>query len=191
MRYLKYKVTNNDTDVGHTIASDFNIASIVCRLELYHGSNLLEQIHEYGLLVNLRHHICANLASFPSTGNLLEGQSTNGTSRKGEAIAGAGGSRIFCILLFSGIVGVIHSKYFPTGDMAAGDLRLELTLASATDGAVAADAVPLYTISDVGMRIGYTDLAFDASSMVSQSNSGGYMMSFDSFANLASSIETC
>jgi hypothetical protein len=33
-------------------------------------------------------------------------------------------------------------------------------------------------------------LASDAARMVSQSNSGGYMISFDSFANLASSIET-
>ena len=33
-------------------------------------------------------------------------------------------------------------------------------------------------------------MAFDAARMVSQSNSGGYMISFDSFANLASSIET-
>ncbi len=53
MSYLKFKVTNNGTDPAHTIAADFNIASIFSRLELCHGSNLLEQIMEYGLLVNL------------------------------------------------------------------------------------------------------------------------------------------
>jgi hypothetical protein len=190
MSYLKIKVTNNGTDPGNTIPAGFNIASIFSRLELYHGSNLLEQIIEYGLLVNLWHDICGNLASFSTTGNLLEEQSTNGTSRQGETIAGAGGSRVFCIPLLSGIVGVLQSKYIPTGDMTAGDLRLELTLANVADGVVGAGAAPKYTVSDVKMMLEYTDLASDAARMVSQSNSGGYMISFDSFANLASSVET-
>ena len=37
MSYLKFKVTNTGTDAAHTIAADFNIASIFSRLELYHG----------------------------------------------------------------------------------------------------------------------------------------------------------
>jgi hypothetical protein len=73
--YLKFRVTNMGTDAAHTIAVYFYIASIFTRLELYHGSNLLEQIHEYGLLVNLWHDICGNSVAFGSTGNVLEGQS--------------------------------------------------------------------------------------------------------------------
>ena len=42
MSYLKFKVTNLGTDAAHTIAADYNIASIFSRLELYHGSNLRE-----------------------------------------------------------------------------------------------------------------------------------------------------
>ena len=60
--------------------------------------------------------------------------------------------------------------------MTAGDLRLELTLANATDGIVAVGAVPNYSISDVEMMLEYTDLAFDPARMVSLSNSGGYMI---------------
>ncbi len=75
MSYLKFRVAHLGTDPGHTIAADFNIASIISNLELYHGSNLLEQIHEYDLLVNLWHDISANSVAFGSTGNLLEGQS--------------------------------------------------------------------------------------------------------------------
>jgi hypothetical protein len=89
-----------------------------------------------------------------------------------------------------GIVGVLQSKYLPTGDMTARDPRLELTLANATDEVVAVGAAPNYTVEDVEMMLEYTDLASGAARMVSQSNSGGYMISFDSFANLASSIET-
>ena len=46
MSYLKFRVTNKGTDAGHTVATDFNMASIISRLKLYHGSNLLKQIHE-------------------------------------------------------------------------------------------------------------------------------------------------
>jgi hypothetical protein len=55
MSYLKFKITNTGTDAAHTIAAGYNIASIFSRMELYHGSNLLEQIHKYCLLVNLWH----------------------------------------------------------------------------------------------------------------------------------------
>jgi len=56
MSYLKIKLKNTTT--GTTpLEPDFNIASIFSRLELYHGSNLLEQIMEYGMLVNLWHDI--------------------------------------------------------------------------------------------------------------------------------------
>jgi hypothetical protein len=190
MSYLKFKVTNTGTDAGHTIAADYNIASIFSRLELYHGSNLLEQIHEYGLLVNLWHDMTGSSAAHGTTSNLLEGQNVASSLRTGEAIAGANASRVFCIPLLSGIVGVLQSKYIPTGDMIAGDLRLELTLAEAKTGVVAAGAVPKYTVSEVELMLEYTDLASDAARMVSQSNSGGYMISFDSFAVYASSQES-
>ncbi len=74
--------------------------------------------------------------------------------------------------------------------MIAGDLRLELTLADANTGVVAVGAVPRYTVSEVELMLEYTDLASDAARMVSQSISGSYMISFDSFAVLASTLET-
>ena len=95
-----------------------------------------------------------------------------------------------CIPLLAGIVGVFQSKYLPTGDMTVGDLRLELTLANATDGVVVAGVVLLYNISDVEMMLEYTDLASHAARMFSQSKSYGCMIYFDSFASMASSIES-
>jgi hypothetical protein len=74
--------------------------------------------------------------------------------------------------------------------MTAGDLRLELTLANVADGVVGAGSAPIYTIYDVERMLEYTDLAPDAARMFSNSNSGGYMISFDYFANLAFSVET-
>ncbi len=106
MSYLKFKVHNTGTDVAHIIASDFNIASIFSRLQMYHGSNLLEQIHEYGLVVNLLHDMTGSIFSHITTSNLLEGQHGS-TARTGEAIPGANASRVFCIPLLSGIFGVL------------------------------------------------------------------------------------
>jgi hypothetical protein len=90
--------------------------------------------------------------------------------------------------LLSGIVGVLQNKYLPTGDMSAGDLRLEITLANASDGVIG-DAAHTWTVDNVVMMLEYIDLASDAARMVSQNNSGGYMISFDSFANYSSSLE--
>jgi hypothetical protein len=55
---------------------------------------------------------------------------------------------------------------------------------------VAVGAVPKYTVSEVELILEYTDPASDAARMVSHSNSGGYMISFDSFAVFASSQES-
>jgi hypothetical protein len=132
MSYMKFQLKNTIAGTA-PLAPDFNIASIFARLEPYHGSNLLEQINEDGLLVNLWHGMCSSSASFTTTGNLLEGQGA--VIRTGASIA-AGANHVYCIPLLSGIVSVLQSKYLPTGDMTAGNLRLELTLANAADGIV-------------------------------------------------------
>ena len=48
---------------------------------------------------------------------------------------------------------MLLSKYLPTGEMTAGDLRLELTLANTTDGVVGVGAVPNHTVEDVEMML--------------------------------------
>jgi len=88
--------------------------------------------------------------------------------------------------LMSGVMGVLISKYLPTGDMISGDLRMKITLAEANTWVVAVGAVPKYTVSEIELMLEYTNMASDAARMVSQSNSGGYIISFDSFAVYAS-----
>ena len=56
-----------------------------------------------------------------SIGNVIEGMET--TTRVGEALL-VGASRYYTIPILSGIIGCMQSKYLPTGDMAAGDLRV-------------------------------------------------------------------
>jgi hypothetical protein len=56
--------------------------------------------------------------------------------------------------LLSGIVGVLQSKYLPTGDMTAGDLRLELKLAPSAYGVVGViSAASNYMVSEVKIML--------------------------------------
>ncbi len=115
MSYLKCKVTNTGTDAAHNIAADLNIASIFSRLELYHGSNLLEQINEYGLMDNLWHDMTNSTAVRGTTSTLLEGHNFASSLRPAEVIAGNGASRVFCIPLLSVSSGCSRASISPPG----------------------------------------------------------------------------
>jgi hypothetical protein len=198
MSYLKFRVNNTSVrttaEAGDgkqaTITPDYSVSSLIARLEIYHGSNLLEQIHEYGLLHTLWTDITGCSDAHLSTGNVLEGMGT--TVRTGEGIA-VGDSRVYAIPLLSGIIGCMQSKYLPTGDMSAGDLRVEITLANNNDGVTTnltntTAGTKTWTVSDVELMLEYVELNSEAARMISAQNSGGYAISFDSFANYASTV---
>jgi len=198
MSYLKFRVTNtsaitaSEVTAGKqaTIAPDYSVSSLISRLELYHGSNLLEQIHEYGLLHTLWTDMTGCGDAHLTTGNVLEGMGT--TNRVGEDIP-VNTSRVYAIPLLSGIIGCMQNKYLPTGDMSAGDLRVEITLANTNDGVTTSltntvAAAKTWKVSDVELMLEYVELNSSAAQMISSQNAGGYAISFDSFANYASTV---
>ena len=194
--YFKFRLNNYGTT---TLTPDYSMHSIIQRLELYHGSSLLEQISEYNVLAHILKDISSGLDHHYSVGSALEGTSDD-TARVGEPIAArvAAGppiqprTRVFTIQLLSGLLGLIgglHEKYLPVGEM-VGDLRLELTLANLNDPftvPVATD-VPNWSISEMEMILEYVELSDTATEMVAQQNPGGFMLSFDSFANYSSTL---
>jgi len=191
MSYLKFKVTNLNANSGEKFAPDYNASAFISRLELFHGSNLLEQIHDYGLLYQLWMDMTADESAVRYTGSVVEGMSTGAAVRVGADMAGQT-SKVFCVPIMSGIIGILQSKFLPTGDMVGGDLRLELTLANANDavvGAAPTGDVHKWTVSDVELMLEYVELNSDAARMISAQNGGGYMISFDTFANFASTVE--
>ncbi len=109
MSYLKSRVTNTSAITASevtggkqaTIAPDNSVSGLIFRLELYHGSNLLEQIHEYGLLHTLWTDMTGCGDAHVSTGNVLEGMET--TRRIGEGLT-VGTSTVYAIPLLSGII---------------------------------------------------------------------------------------
>ncbi len=66
-----------------------------------------------------------------TTGNVLGGMGTS--AQVGEGLA-VGDSRYYAISLQSGSIGCMQNKCLPAGDMSAGDLRMEITLANNNDG---------------------------------------------------------
>ena len=91
---------------------------------------------------------------------MLEGVGV--TARVGEGLT-VGGFRYYAITLLSGIIGCMQSRYLPTGDMSAGDLRVEIPLANNNDGVTTSltDTIAgskTWTISDVELMLEYVEL---------------------------------
>ena len=186
MSYLKFKIVNLETTTTDTLQFDYSGASLFSSFELYHGSQLLESIREYGALYTLWQDMVGSVEAMKHTGNLLEGCSDT-FERQGMTLNG-GAEITMCIPLLSGIIGSMQSKYLPCGDM-HGDLRVELTLANANDGVIGA-AARKWGVKQATLELEYVELNSEAGRMISQQNAGGYVISGDSFANYASTVST-
>jgi hypothetical protein len=75
---------------------------LIARLEIKHVSNLLEQIHEYGLLYTLWTDITGCADAHFTAGKVLEGMRV--TARVDEGLT-VGDSRYYAIPFLSGIIG--------------------------------------------------------------------------------------
>ena len=191
--YFKFRVTSTvaaAASPGTQTPLDYSAHSFISRLELYHGSNLLEQISEYHVLAHLLKDIQTGADNQLTVGNALEGIAS---ARVGEglqgAISGAGAAaavpRVFTIQLLSGLIGGLQEKYLPVGEM-VGDLRLELTLAPAGEAVIGTN--PSWSIDQMELMLEYVELSDTATAMVAQQNAGGIFLSYDSFANYSSTI---
>ena len=183
--FLSFKLSNLETEVGKTLTLDYSGACLFSSLRVYHGSNLLESIEEYNVLYTLWHDMVGSSEAMKHTGNLLEG--THNTDERTGAVLLPQGGDVLVMPILSGIIGTLQSKYLPVGDMSAGDIRVELTLANAADGVVAA-AARKWSVSDVNLQLEYVELNSEAARMISQQNAGGYVISGDSFANYANTV---
>eukprot|EP00873_Tetraselmis_striata_P013010 jgi/Tetstr1/433274/TSEL_022562.t1 len=183
MSYLRFSVKNKDT--ANTFQPDYTAASFIQSLSVYHGANLLEQIHEYNALFHLFMDLQGSFEELIGAGNILYG--TSGTTKREGATLAADSTTYFCIPLMSGIIGGLQSKYLPTGAMTGGDLRLELTLA-ATNAAVEGTA-PDWEIGNVELQLEVVEVTSEVDRMIQQTNPR-YVISYESFANYTNSIES-
>ena len=186
MSYLKFRFTNTGAQTDSSCSFDYTASSIIERLELYHGSNLLEQIHGYNVLHSLLTDAMGSLEAQTNTGTILEGISSKRDGQNGAP----GESIICCVPILSGIIGVGQEKYLPTGDAMTGDLRLELTLSNTNDGVVGEVSKALsWQVSEVELMLEFTQLNAEAARMIQMQNSSGYMISFDTYAQYTNTVE--
>lgn len=137
--YVRYTVKNNDATVGNTITFDNNGASVIDRLDIFHGSNLLESVQGYNILYS--YVLDFNLQTAQRNG-LSTMYGTDGASvsnnRAGTLIK-VGGQHTVCMPILSGIVGLGADKNLPLG-LLGDDIRLEWVLAPQLQGMVATNA---------------------------------------------------
>lgn len=174
--YIKFTINNPD---ANAVAPDYTADSIFDSLELYHGSALIEQLRQYGALSCLIRDFQGNT----KVQAMLEGQHA-ATARTGATIAASGGSLTVCVPILSGIIGCMSPVYFPAYACTNGDLRLEMTLASAVAGLVNDTAVSAWTVSGAELVLEYVELTPAAISKLPKDMS----YSFESFENVSATI---
>lgn len=174
--FLKFTLVNPD---ANTLAVDYTADSIIESLELFHGSQLIEQIRSYNALVCF-------VKDFQGNKNIqamMEGEHQS-TPRTGATVAANGGTLSVCIPILSGVIGSMQPKFFPAYALTTGDLRLELTLASAAAGVVNDTAVSAWTVSSPELILEYVEMSPAAIAKLPKSMD----FAFESFENVSATI---
>jgi hypothetical protein len=159
--YIRFTVKNNDGT--NSINVDGTCNSWFQRLDVYHGSNLLETIQEYGVL-------SAYLADFQldyAKRYGLEPAMGCTANRQGSTIAVTGCTQTFTTPIVSGTVGCLNDKYLPLS--LADDIRLEFTLQTALLAnywSTTATGLTAWSIIDFQLELNILELSDDAMRMV-------------------------
>ncbi len=107
LRHFRHHNGQSSRGKQATIALDYFVSSLITRLEIYHGFNLLEQIHEHGLLHTLWTDMTGCSDAHITTGNVLKVMRTS--ARVGDDLA-VSISRVYNIPILSGIIGCMQNK---------------------------------------------------------------------------------
>lgn len=139
-------------------------ASVINRIDVFHGSNLLETIQGYNVLSNYILDCQASQGERKGLANLY-GFDTGG-DRQGALIPGNGGLLTVCLPIFSGTVGVLSDKMLPIG-MLSDDIRLEITFETLAQGVVVTTGTSTsWTIVDFQLQLCIVELSDEGESMV-------------------------
>lgn len=200
--YLKFNmqcVTNVQTTgntVGSTSVSIENTAySFFQRLDVYHGSNLLETINEYGQLSNflidtsLSQSDKASLSSLIGSNHVLGMLNTGAayTQNVGPTFLTAPGDRsgqnisthtslttapVYCYSLpiLSGVIGTLSSKCLPIGGLTGAPIRCEFYLSSNDDAIYYGGGVSsaVWTLTNVEMELCYIEINDDSLNLMNE-----------------------
>ena len=131
---LKYCIKNVNS-ANLTPKTDGYGTSVLSRIDIFHGSSLLESISQANILYSLMFDAVLDPAQRVGLSALYGGSSTITTPRLGATITSTSsipGQLTVCIPLISAIAGMGLDKYLPLG--ISDDLRIECTWADEISG---------------------------------------------------------
>ena len=166
---IQFSVRNNDVTVGGQPV-DNNFSNMIERVEVYHGSNLLEQLSGYGTLFTTMAE--AQYAPAAHVAGLLNGMGYGGAGgREGLTIAVSATAYAHMPFL-SSIVGLASnpSKFLPLCKMQAGPLRVVLTMRHG----LADETKTAPTFGDMFLNVEMVKVGQQAMDLIDQANAQVY-----------------
>ena len=158
------RMTLKNTDPTGVFRLDGSANCMINRLDVFHGSNLLETIQTYNILSSYIFDMQLSATNKLALSNLYGGDIDG--DRQGLSF-GTGAQRTFCLPIFSGVAGVLSNKMLPIG-LLADDIRLEFTFESLASGVVQTTAMTTGTcqILDFQLQLSIVELSDEGESMV-------------------------
>jgi hypothetical protein len=177
---LRFKVT--PTSTAGDPRFDNNATTVIDRVEVYHGSNLLEQLGGNGVLHTTMLEAQTYEWNTPVT-NVVAGQPglsappisygfATDVKRGGLSFAAAG--TYIEISLLSSVVGLLANpnKYLPLCKMQAGPLRVVITVKDAVSGSTNTSRIA--TFSDVSLNCEFVKVGEEAMEVIDKANEAIY-----------------
>ena len=161
--YMRMTIKNTDTTGVFNL--DNAATCVINRLDVFHGSNLLETIQSYNILTSYILDMQASRSQRLGLANIYGFD--NAGDRQGKSLAAAA-QQTFCLPIFSGVVGVLSDKMLPIG-LLADDIRIEITfetLAQAVCQTTLLTAAGSYQILDFQLELTIVELSDEGENMV-------------------------
>ena len=171
--YIRYTVRNNDTTVSanNYIEFDGSAASVINRIDVYHGSNLIETTQQYNVLYNYLLDFQYSLAERCGLANAYGTLNSNsiGFARNGTiltSVATGNAQYTACMPVLSGIFGLTADKMLPVG-LFTDDVRVEVTFEQFTQGMVMGSATSTqWTVVSAELVVTIVELSDEGEHMV-------------------------
>lgn len=181
--YFSFKLKN--THGSNSLTLDKSAYAAIDRLEVYSGSNLLESIADYAVLVNLLQDVQCDSTARSSSLAVTTGTATNDAG----LVLAAGESATFCIPFISSVLGPSCSRLLPNGQLVS-DLRVIVTWQSKNNigKSSAAGADNSYEITEAQIICSLVELESGVQKMIDQELGGKYVISSETFRSYNSMV---
>ena len=125
--YLKLTIKNSDS--ANTLSFDHHGSCVINRIDIFHGSALLETIQAYNVLMNYLYDFNLNMATGYAMSSMLGCHSTLSSSVRSGLVLTNSSKNYYtvCIPILSGTIGLSLDKLLPIGQL-SDDIRIEISL---------------------------------------------------------------